>query len=252
MGDAGDGTMNRPPRFAVSSSAVRDGIAIVAGPELHHIRDVMRLRAGAAVTMLDETGVEYCGHIRGFEQERVLIDVRSSARRGRDYSLILAAAIIKGPRMDLMVEKAAELGATELLPLMCARGQIRNPGVERVARWRRLALAAAKQSLAPRPMEVAAPVTFEDAIAAATRGRLGIICSPGAPALAPILGETRARDLIILCGPEGGFDPNEAALAARAGFRPAGLGPNRLRSETAAIAALSIAAAAFEEIAQGA
>jgi len=244
--------MNRPPRFAVTSSAVEDDVAKVSGAELHHMRDVMRLRAGAAVTMLDETGVEYFGRIRRFEPGHALVEIENRLGHKQGRSLILAAAIIRGPRMDLMVEKAAELGASELWPLICARNRSHDPGIERLARWRRLATAAAKQSLAPRPMEVAAPRSFDDLIAAVPQGLTAIICRIGAPPLTRILRETAARDLLIACGPEGDFDSSEASSAERAGFRPAGLGPNRLRSETAAIAALSIAGAAFEEIAQGA
>ena len=72
--------------------------------------------------------------------------------------IILAAAIVKGPRMDFVVEKAAELGASELWPLVCARGLVRAPGTERLARWRRLALSAAKQSQSPAAMEVRPPI----------------------------------------------------------------------------------------------
>jgi len=244
--------MNRPPRFAVASAAVEDGVARVSGAELHHMRDVMRLRVGATITMLDEAGVEYYGRIRRFEEGHALVEIQNRVYHGHAFSLILAAAIIRGPRMDLMVEKAAELGASEFWPLICARSRSHSPGSERLARWRRLALAAAKQSLAPRPMEVAAPRSFQEVIAAPPPGRLAIICRPGEPPLARIIREANVRDLLIVCGPEGDFDPAEAASAERAGFRPAGLGPNRLRSETAAIAALSIAAAALEEIAEGA
>lgn len=252
MGHDGARTMNRPPRFAVTSSAIQDAVARISGAELHHMRDVMRLRVGAPVAMLDEQGVEYHGRIRRFEAGHALVEIQNRVYHRRAFSLILAAAIIRGPRMDLMVEKAAELGASEFWPLICARSRTHNPGIERLARWRRLAIAAAKQSLAPRPMEVAAPRNFGDLATVQPPGRLAIICRPGAPPLARIIREVNTRDLLIVCGPEGDFDPAETASAERVGFHPAGLGPNRLRSETAAIAALSIAAATLEEIDLGA
>src|SRR5271154_5114234 len=133
MGHAGDGKMNRPPRFAVTSSAVEDDVAKVSGAGLHHMRDVMRLRAGAAVTVLDETGVEYFGRIRRFEPGHALVEIENRLGHKQGRSLILAAAIIRGPRMDLMVEKAAELGASELWPLICARNRSHDPGIERLA-----------------------------------------------------------------------------------------------------------------------
>ena len=207
------------------------------------MRDVMRLRVGDGVALLDRDGAEHAGVIEGYDRERALIKVSSSSAARSDPRLILAAAIIKGPRMDLIVEKAAELGATELWPVVCARGLVKSPGSERLLRWRRLAIAAAKQSLSPRSMEVRAPIAFADLIRNAPKDTLALICQIGGEPLGEVIRRVAPLAILIACGPEGDFDREERASAEAAGFVAAGLGPNRLRSETAAIAALSIAVA---------
>jgi 16S rRNA (uracil1498-N3)-methyltransferase len=241
--------MKRPPRFAISSAAVHGAVALVGGAELHHMRDVMRLVAGAEVALFDEGGAEYTGRIRGFQSRHAVVEISGAARSSAESAagLILAAAVIKGPRMDFLVEKAAELGAAQLWPVLCARGVVHEVGSERVARWRRLATAAAKQCLAPRPTEVETPLTIADLIRRPNGGRLCVVLKAGAPALGVVLREARRSALLLLCGPEGDFTDEEMASVRAAGFLPAGLGTRRLRSETAALAALSIAAGTLDE-----
>ena len=150
--------------------------------------------------------------------------------------------------MDFLVEKAAELGAAELWPVLCARGVVREVGGERLARWRRLATAAAKQSLAPRPTEVIAPLTLEDLIRRPNGGRLCVVLSAGAPALGAVLREARRRTRCCSCAGRRAISRTRNWASVRsAGFVPAGLGGRRLRSETAALAALSIAAGTLDE-----
>lgn len=240
--------MKRPPRFAIASSEVDGGLALVGGAELHHMRHVMRLGPGSEVALFDEHGAEYCGRIGHFDPNQAIIEILSvskAPRRGAE--IIVAPAVIKGPRMDFLVEKAAELGAAELWPILCARGVMHTVGAERLARWRRLATAAAKQSLASGPTEVRPPIAIGDLIRRDKAGRLCVVMSSGAPPLAAMLRRTGPGALLLLSGPEGDFTDEELGAAREAGFVTAGLGPRRLRSETAALAALSIAAEALRE-----
>jgi 16S rRNA (uracil1498-N3)-methyltransferase len=243
-------TAKAPIRFAISSAAVDRAVARVDGAELHHMRDVMRLAPGTEIALFDERGAEYAGTIRSYEARHALveIDVATGARAESTAGLILAAAVIKGPRMDFLVEKAAELGAAELWPVLCARGVVREVGDERLARWRRLATAAAKQSLAPRATEIASPLGLGDLIRRPDEGRLCVILSQGAPAVGAVLRSARNRSILLLSGPEGGFTDDEVAAARAAGFVAAGLGRRRLRSETATLAALGIAAGTLDEL----
>jgi 16S rRNA (uracil1498-N3)-methyltransferase len=232
--------MSRPPRFTATEPPNSDGIVFIAGAELHHLRDVMRLRAGAPLTITTPDGAEYAGVLAGCDHGRATVRIVSRSNDARAAPLVLAAAIIKGPRMDVLVEKAAELGAAELWPIVCARSVVRSAGAERLARWRRLAAAAAKQSLAPRAMEVREPGQFADLIRDAPRDTLRVIGAIGAEPLGALLARAKPAKILVACGPEGDFDSRERAAARDSGFIEAGLGPNRLRSETAALAALSI------------
>jgi len=211
------------------------------------MRDVMRLRAGSEITLFDESGTEYSGRIRSLEPPSAVVEIVSTQARAESPArLILAAAIIKGPRMDFLVEKAVELGADELWPLVCARSVVRKVGAERLARWRRLTIAAAKQSLASRTTEVRALAAIADLIGRHEAGRLCVVLRAGAPALGGFLQSARPRTLLLVVGPEGDFTDEEFESLRAAGFLAAGLGARRLRSETAALAALAIAAGALE------
>jgi 16S rRNA (uracil1498-N3)-methyltransferase len=247
--------MSRPARFALHHPVV-DGTAIIEGGELHHLRDVLRLREGAAIALLGPNGVEHLARIERFEEGRAIVRVEKTLPADERPSLILATAIIKGPRMDFIVEKAAELGVTELWPMLCARNVVNTPGAERISRWRRLATAAAKQSLALTTLELHEPMRFADLIESLATDRLAegahevapfkMICTMGAEPLASVIHRAKPRDVFIACGPEGDFSGAELELARRAGFVDVGLGHNRLRSETAAIAAISVAAALLD------
>ena len=233
-------------RFAIAEPPGANGIAYVEGAELHHMRDVMRLSPRAAVTLLDGAGGVHHGTIDRYESRRAVVRIEWSQRAPADARIIVAAAIVKGPRMDFMVEKCAELGADELWPLLCARGVVKAVGTERLSRWRRLALAAAKQSRSARTVEVRPPMRFDDLIRTLPGDTLAVICAPGSEPLGEVIRREKPRAILIAVGPEGDFDAHEMDTAIDAGFIAVALGPNRLRSETAAIAAVSIAAGTLE------
>jgi 16S rRNA (uracil1498-N3)-methyltransferase len=230
------------PRFVVATAFDASGVVHVEGAELHHMRDVLRLAVGRGVSILDKDGGEHFGTLMRYERDRATIQIESSRAPQIRPRIILATAIVKGPRMDFVVEKAAELGAAELWPIVAAHSIVRAPGTERLLRWRRLALAAAKQSHSQRPMDVLPPMNFADLIRAVPKDTLAVICAANSEPLGDAIRRLKPRTILIAVGPEGGFDASERDAAARAGFVAAGLGANRLRSETAALAAVSIAA----------
>jgi len=248
--------MSRPPRFAVKRKALAldNGIARVGGSELHHMRNVMRLARGAEVRLLDDEGIEYAGRIERFETDHALIAVATAghAAPSGETIVILAAALIRSSRMDFLVEKAAEIGAAEVWPLRCNRSVVREPGAERIIRWRRLATAAAKQSLAARVIEIRPPLTVADLVRTIPKDALAIMCAPGARPLTTVIRRTpRPRAIVIACGPEGDFDAAETSVMLAEGFIAAALGAHRLRSETAALAALSITVGVLDELNRG-
>lgn len=241
--------MKRLPRFALSAIEPAASSVRIFGSELHHLRDVMRLGPDSEVALIDEKGAEYLGLVESIGPSHAEVRLLRACEPDDCLScrMVLAIAIIRGPRMDFIVEKAAELGAAELWPIDCAHAQVHAIGDARIARWRRLSTAAAKQSLSPLPMRLREPIEFDELLLKARDHALSLICQIGAMPLAAIVRSARPDSILIACGPEGDFTREEIKAANEAGFLSAGLGNRRLRSETAALAALSIAAGAVAE-----
>jgi 16S rRNA (uracil1498-N3)-methyltransferase len=158
--------------------------------------------------------------------------------------LVLYQAVPKGRHMDLVAEKATEVGVSALVPLVTEHGVVKlDGGGEKVERWRRVCTAAARQSLRLRVPEVREPMTFAEAAAAA--GDEGVLLhnEPVLPRLEEVVPDA---PVALFVGPEGGWSASELDLARRLGLRLAQLGPYRLRSETAGIVAVARARAALE------
>lgn len=250
--------MKSPPRFVISGESANPGngdAVRVTGSEFHHMRNVMRLALGSAVVLCGANGREYAGHIVAFQPNAAVITVAAKQHQQATGSpgLILAAGMIKAARMDFLIEKAAELNAAEFWPLMCARSVVREPSSGRRERWRRIALAAAKQSQRSHAMKVHDPVEVDVMAKRVPRTAFSVMCMAGAQPLSAAIHQMdkRLKDcpaIVLAVGPEGDFTPEEIELMRHAGFVAAGLGSNRLRSETAALAALSIATGIVAEL----
>ena len=160
---------------------------------------------------------------------------------GAGVEISLYQAVPKGGRMDLVVEKATEVGATRIVPLLTERGLV-NPREGKVGRWRRVAEAAARQSLRLSVPEVADPVPFEDA---ASKVREGGVLLHTAPDLHPVEAIVQPP-VSLFVGPEGGWSEGELRLAEETGIVFGGLGAYRLRSETAGMVAVARTLAALE------
>lgn len=159
----------------------------------------------------------------------------------REVPLTLFQSVPKGGRMDLVVEKATEVGASRIVPLLAEHGEV-SPRGGKVERWRRVAEAAARQSLRLRVPEVTEPMTFAGAIREAEGSGVLLHNVPGIPEIEDVAGETPH----LFVGPEGGWSKGELEAAGEAGVVLAGLGPYRLRSETAGIVAAARARAALQ------
>jgi len=152
----------------------------------------------------------------------------------------------KGRHMDLVVEKATELGAGRVVPLATERGVVRlKEGDGKVRRWRRVAEAAARQSLRLRVPEVGEALPFSEAVCEA--GETGVLLH-NEPNLPPLEGVVPSSAVGLFVGPEGGWSEKELAMASKAGLCFASLGPYRLRSETAGIVAVARACAVRERM----
>ncbi|HXD90726.1 MAG TPA: RsmE family RNA methyltransferase, partial [Candidatus Binataceae bacterium] len=169
--------MSRPPRFVIARAAIDAATVRLGGAELHHLRDVQRLVPGSELSLIDETDQIYTGRIERFDPDYAVIAVTPIARGAvASPELILAAGLVKGPRMDLLVEKAAELGASELIPLLTTRSVMRDVRTQRLERWRRITIAAAKQSLAAQRMRIRTPITVAAMVRDLPRDTLAVVC----------------------------------------------------------------------------
>jgi 16S rRNA (uracil1498-N3)-methyltransferase len=229
------------PRFFSSLPLASDREIALDESAASHATRVLRLRVGAALTLFDGRGGEYPATLLTIAGGRVT--VRTGAHLAREaeppFPLVLGQALAKGERMDLVVQKAVELGATALQPLSTARSEVHldaERAAKRVAHWQGVVRAACEQSGRNRLLEVRSPLALEAWLARPTAPHRLVLAADGAP-LAAL--PRPAGGLALLIGPEGGLAPEELSLAEAAGFVRASLGPRVLRTETAAVAALA-------------
>lgn len=227
--------------------AVGRQVALPAGAARHV--QVLRMQPGDALTLFNGEGGEYAAVVEQMGRSDVLarIEAHSATEREPPRAVHLAVGMPANDRMDWLVEKAAELGAAGIQPLVCERSVLRLAG-ERAEKkrqhWQAVAVAACEQCGGNRVPRVHAVLSLADWLAQARTAAQGVrvLLSPGGSA--PALRQAAAGDAPawLLSGPEGGFSPAEEELAQAAGFRPAHLGPRVLRADTAPIAALAVLA----------
>ncbi len=245
--------MTRRRFYAPPEQFAPDGATVVlAREETLHLKNVLRLKAGDEAFVFDGEGNEYACIVAGESGrgrvERATMEVRGRVEPQRAESpldLTLGVALLKGEKFDLVVQKATELGVWRIVPVVTKRADVRlredrDATAARLARWRRLALEAAKQSGRARLPEVCAPVRlaslFETKARAVDEQWL-LFTERGGRGLLETVHEwpTRPAKLIALVGAEGGWDDEELARAAGAGWHSITFGGRVLRAETAAI-----------------
>lgn len=239
-------------RFYIAPNEWNTAALVLTGTEAHHARNVLRLEAGSKAVVFDGKGREATAEIvtvgAAEIQLRKLHEMRTPPLRCR---ITLGQAIPKGKNMELIVQKAVEIGAGEIVPLISDRTIVRlsvEDAAQKQAKWQTIAVEAAKQcgqNWLPgvrRPMTVAQFFTERPVFDLQLIGSL----QTDALHLKKILGEYEAQhsrrpaSVLMLIGPEGDFTPAELNLARANGCRPITLGPIILRVETAAIYCLSV------------
>jgi 16S rRNA (uracil1498-N3)-methyltransferase len=216
--------------------------ALVSGDRAHHLGVVLRAQAGQLYELSDGTRV-CLGRIerveRDFVEFALVEELPSEAPR---LQVILMLSIVKFDAFEWAIEKATELGVTEIVPLAAVRSEkaLIAAAEKRSERWRKIILEAAQQSRRVR-LPVLHPVARPEAAFAARADRLGIFLSErsDAPTLRIALRDRVASQAALAIGPEGGWTDEERDLAVKAGFHEASLGRLILRTETAVIAALA-------------
>ena len=237
----------RDIRIFLDDPELGPGPATLVDQAAKHVARVLRMKSGQSLTIFDGIGHEYLATIERCTGSRVDLNVgeRVSVDRESPLRLTLAVAMARGERMDLVIQKATELGATEIVPLQSARTVVQlapDRAAKRQKHWRHVAISACEQcgrNRLPTIHPVCSLSEWLQSMPGAGDGELRLIADPhGGHALE--LNGIQARQLRLLTGPEGGFTEAELAIAAGSGFQSVLLGPRILRAETAAIALLAV------------
>jgi 16S rRNA (uracil1498-N3)-methyltransferase len=252
----------RLTRVYVDAPVAAGKRVVVEGSAANHIARVLRLRSGDSLTVFDGSGGEFGARIEEFRKEAVVVAVEEHRPLDREspLPLTLVQGISRGERMDWIIQKATELGASRIVPVFTKRSVVRldeKQAERKLQHWRAITVAACEQCGRNRIPDLAAPVDFFDMLAGDSPSRPDSAGRPdpaghsdSASATRVLLsptGDLRIDDLqdvgkgiTVLIGPEGGLEDVEQEAAITAGFKAVRLGPRVLRTETAAIAALTI------------
>jgi 16S rRNA (uracil1498-N3)-methyltransferase len=209
-----------------------------------HLVKVLRLRAGDALTLFSGDGREFAAVVESLRGSRVAVLTGEPrvADRESPLAVTLVQCLARADRMDVIVQKATELGVARIVPVSSRRSVVRLDGAQaesKAAHWRAIAVSACEQCGRNRLPLVETPRRLLDhlAAAAAAAGGTRLVLDPDAAPSPPAVAAGAAVEIAI--GPEGGFDSTEVEALALSGFVPVRLGPRVLRTETAAIASLA-------------
>jgi 16S rRNA (uracil1498-N3)-methyltransferase len=239
-------------RFYLAPEDWNPDALTLTGTEAHHCRNVLRLDAGDKIVVFDGRGRELTAEIASADSSEIRLRKLHEAKTPPlRCQITLAQAIPKGKNMDLIVQKAVEIGAAEIAPILSARTVVRldeESASGKQSKWQTIAIEAAKQCGQNWLPKVQAPQTMSQFFQQSRRFDLQLIGSLQSDAvhLKKILAEysaehgDRPANVLMLVGPEGDFTPAELSLARSHGCCPITLGPIVLRVETASIYCLSV------------
>lgn len=229
--------------------SIPDKRVIIFGPDVNHIRNVLRMKIGEEIGVsTGQDGKEYRCAIVSMEEDRILCQLRFIQESAVELSsrIYLFQALPKGDKMELIVQKAVELGVWEIIPVASKRCVVKldqKKAGSKTARWQNIAEAAAKQSKRAAVPKVTQVSSFFEAVERASGMDVRLIPYE----LAEDMSRTRklleeikpGKEVAVFIGPEGGFEDSEIALALKRGLEPVTLGKRILRTETAGMTVLS-------------
>jgi 16S rRNA (uracil1498-N3)-methyltransferase len=236
----------RVRRLYVPRSAIHAGRASLGEDATHYLRDVLRLAPGTELEAFDGEGGTYRAVWNGSEGGLAIGDRREGLTSR--VPIWLAVALAKGPKTELVVEKATELGVRRVLPFAAERSVVKlaeERGEAKLKRWQKIAAEAARQCGRADVSQIDPARSLTEVIAAIPKGfeRLLFYEGGGVPLRAR---EPLPPGCVAVIGPEGGFSPAEVSTLVAAGFQTVTLGPRILRAETAAIVAAGLLQHLFE------
>lgn len=242
------------PRFFVDTGAIADGEVRIEGGDAYHIARALRMAVGDTVEVCDGEGVEYSCRLCRIRDEECVCEVLSSriSEREMPIEVTLYMAMPKGDKLETVVQKAVELGASHIVAYESERC-IKRPAPEKAAklveRLSRIAREAAKQCGRARLPEVRGIIGFSDMLSELSGFELSLFCYEGEgtlPLRSVLESRARAASVSAIVGSEGGFSEREAEAICKAGAVAVGLGPRILRCETAPEYVLSALSYRFE------
>lgn len=222
---------------------------VITGRDVNHIRNVLRMKRGEQILVSCKNGPDYYSTIVSVEAERVTASVDRVDEEGRELPsrIHLFQGIPKGEKMELIIQKAVELGVSEIIPVSMKRCVVKLDSKKEDSkrkRWEAIAESAAKQSKRSLIPEIHPVMPYREAVAYAASLDLMLVpyeCAEGMEGTRRILEQVKpGMDIGIFIGPEGGFEREEIELAVSYGGHPITLGKRILRTETAGLAILSV------------
>ena len=210
--------------------------------QAHYIGRVLRMAEGDALQVFDGSGTEFRGTLLEVGKKRVTVQLTESfaGQVESPLHIHLGQGLSRGERMDWAIQKATELGVSEITPIFSERCEVRlkdERADKRLMHWRQVAISACEQCGRSRVPVIHPPLLLADWIKQ-TQAELKLVLHPVAE---PLVSHAKPASLAFLIGPEGGLADAEVDQAHAAGFLPARLGPRVLRTETAPVVALAVA-----------
>ena len=237
-------------RFYVSADQLAEKEVFISGGDVNHIKNVLRLEVGDWIVACDGNGTDYVSRIQSICSDEVDASIEKVQPTGTELPvrITLFQGMPKKDKLELIIQKAVELGACEIVPVMTKRTVVKLSEEKkinkRLARWQSIAYAAAKQCDRGIIPTVHKPVSYEEALAMADQLDYNVIpyeLQTGMEEARKIVDQAcKQRSLGIFIGPEGGFEPEEVERAMTRNIHPMTLGKRILRTETAGMALLSI------------
>ncbi|MCC8045874.1 MAG: 16S rRNA (uracil(1498)-N(3))-methyltransferase [Clostridiales bacterium] len=235
--------------FFVDSEQIGEREICITGSDVNHIRNVLRLRPGEQISISDKDAVTYRCEVTQIGEEAVTAKILWSQEADTELpsKIVLFQGLPKADKMELIIQKAVELGVSEIVPMATKRAVVKldaKKAQSKLGRWNAIAQSAAKQAKRAVIPAVKQVMSFEEAVNYAQTFDQKFIpyeLARGMDATRQAFGTIRPGESIaILIGPEGGFDEQEVMLAQEAGTLPVTLGRRILRTETAGMTVLSI------------
>jgi 16S rRNA (uracil1498-N3)-methyltransferase len=235
------------PRFYIPHPQIENDLLTIKGNEARHIRRSLRLRVGDEIVVFDGSGEEYEGRIVKEGPASVVIKVETlvSSQKESPLEITLAQSLLKGEKMDYLVQKATELGVGKIIPFFSSRSVPlleRSKKWERHRRWERIAIEASKQCGRGFVPKIERPCDYSEMLSLASLESLRLIlCEREGRRLKEVLKKSKdQRRIFFVVGPEGGMSQEEIEKSKEVGFVPVLMGERILRAETASLCLLSI------------